>query len=445
MFVAFERRLDPGDLHVLWRNDAGLATALARLDFANAHDDVGFELVELFLADLAELEAHLRVEQPLAQHAVVVQLGLDRCRDLVEDEANTRDDQRIDDQHLVGAFELQPDVDEVVGRPRAGVLEGELLVLLPDLLDLRVERLLHFARDQEGSVHDHAVADRLVRPRRDRDIAQRAEDLRDIALGPRLQRRVDEAPVLHAREVGRTLLRRDLALEAADVFILVFDLADDLVAIPQHLQPELELVLHLVQHVAERVVGRAQQLHDVVVGLEHRAERHRDDRVLLHDGLVDALVREHVLASRILDDHRRVRDHRADVLVVDRVDLGRIGPESQRAEAERLLGADDAVDVLALAAVFALRRRDLDPFELAARGLLARRLFGGRLRLLWGRRGLRRRHRLPGRLEHHLLHRFLRCSLRHGRLGLRFASWKISARAPDPYYCRSPGDVRATA
>src|SRR3972149_4997284 len=61
---------------------------------------------------------------------------------------------------------------------------------------------------------------------------------------PGLQRGVDQAPVLHPREVGRTLLRRDLPLEAPDVLVVLLDLADDLVAIPEDLQPELELVLH---------------------------------------------------------------------------------------------------------------------------------------------------------------------------------------------------------
>ena len=40
------------------------------------------------------------------------------------------------------------------------------------------------------------------------DVAQPLEDLGDVALRPRLQRRVDQPAVLHAREVGRALLRR---------------------------------------------------------------------------------------------------------------------------------------------------------------------------------------------------------------------------------------------
>src|SRR3954468_2924743 len=100
MFVAFERRLDAGDLHLLRRDRRGLAAALPRLDLADADDDVGFQVVELLLADLADLEAQLRHEQALAQDAVIVQLGLDRRRDLVEHEADARDDQAVDDEHV---------------------------------------------------------------------------------------------------------------------------------------------------------------------------------------------------------------------------------------------------------------------------------------------------------------------------------------------------------
>src|SRR5439155_21396251 len=44
----------------------------------------------------------------------------------------------------------------------------------------------------------------------------------------------------------------------------IFGLFDRLVRVPQHLQSEFELVLHLVQHIAEGVERRPQQLDDVV-------------------------------------------------------------------------------------------------------------------------------------------------------------------------------------
>ena len=55
-------------------------------------------------------------------------------------------------------------------------------------LDLAVEGGLAITRDEERGVHDHLVADGLVRARGDGHIAQRLEDLADVALGARLQR-----------------------------------------------------------------------------------------------------------------------------------------------------------------------------------------------------------------------------------------------------------------
>src|SRR5262249_32164916 len=187
-------------------------------------------------------------------------------------------------------LQLEPDVDEVVGRPRSRVAEGQLVVGGPDLLHARVEHRLLVARDEEGGVHDHLVADGLVGPGGHAHVAQALEDLVDVVLGAGLQGAVHQPSVLHAREGGRALLGRDLALEPPHVLVLVLDLAQDDVAVPQDFQPELELVLHLVQHVVEGAVGPLEELDDVVARLEHRAEGHRDDRVLPHDGLVHALV-----------------------------------------------------------------------------------------------------------------------------------------------------------
>ncbi len=112
-------------------------------------------------------------------------------------------------------------------------------------------------------------------------------------------------------------------------------------------RPNSNLSCILFEDVGEGLVGRAQQLHDVVVGLEDGAERHRDDGVLLHHRLVDALVGEDVLAGRVLNDHRRVRDDRGDVAVVDGVDLGPIRPDAELPEAQRAIRFDHAVDILA--------------------------------------------------------------------------------------------------
>ncbi len=215
---------------------------------------------------------------------------------------------------------------------------------------------LGVARHEEGRVHDHAIADRLVRPRGNGHVAQRLEDLGDVALGACLQRRIDEPAVLHAREVGRTLLRRDLAFQAPDVFLVLFDLADDLVAIPEHLEAELYLAVHLAEDVGEGVVGRPQQFLDVVVGLEDRAERHRNHGVMLHHRLVHALVRQDVVARRVPNADWRVRDDRGDVLEVHGVHVRRFESPCRARQMDRLARLDDAVNVLALVAVDDHRR-----------------------------------------------------------------------------------------
>src|SRR5256885_7559738 len=56
------------------------------------------------------------------------------------------------------------------------VLERQLVVRRADALHDIVEVLLAIATHEERRVHDHAVADRLVRARRDRDRPERFED-----------------------------------------------------------------------------------------------------------------------------------------------------------------------------------------------------------------------------------------------------------------------------
>src|SRR5437868_1010222 len=82
------------------------------------------------------------------------------------------------------AFELEADVDEVVGRPGACVLEEELaFVLGGDLFDVGVELLFAVALDEEGGVHNHLVADGLIGARGDSRVAQVAVDLPDVCVG----------------------------------------------------------------------------------------------------------------------------------------------------------------------------------------------------------------------------------------------------------------------
>ena len=164
---------------------------------------------------------------------------------------------------------------------------------------------------------------------------RRSRISRPVALGARLQRGVDRAAVLHAGEIGRPLLQRDFVLQPMNALVFVLDVLDDRVAIPQHLEAELHLVAHLRQHVAEGIVRRAQQLDDVVLRLENRAERHRDDGVIAHDDLVHPLVRQHVLARRVEDAERDVGDDGGEIAVVNGVNLRAVVADAGRAELQR--------------------------------------------------------------------------------------------------------------
>src|SRR5687768_6045577 len=83
----------------------------------------------------------------------------------------------------VRSFQLELDVDEVVRRPRAGILEGEDILVFPaDVLHPLVERRFLLAIHEECGVEDHAVADRLVAPAGDGHGLQELVDVRDVPL-----------------------------------------------------------------------------------------------------------------------------------------------------------------------------------------------------------------------------------------------------------------------
>ena len=129
----------------------------------------------------------------------------------------------------------------------------------------------------------------------------------------------------------------------------LFDFADHGVAVPQHLEAELELGLHLVDARRRTRVRRLQKRRHVVAGLEHRAERHRQHGVFSHDRFVDPLMRQHVVARRIEHAQRRVRHDRGQIVAAHRIDRRRFLADADGAEGQRLVRADDAIDVAALA------------------------------------------------------------------------------------------------
>src|ERR1051325_10713791 len=73
----------------------------------------------------------------------------------------------------LAALELETNVNEIVRRPRTRVLERQLpFVLRSDLFHFLVKLRFTIAFDQKRRVHDHAVADRFIRTRRNRGVAQ---------------------------------------------------------------------------------------------------------------------------------------------------------------------------------------------------------------------------------------------------------------------------------
>ena len=57
------------------------------------------EQLELRLAHLTELDLHLGGQQLLAQRRVIIQLGLDRSRQLVENEPDAADQEGVENDH----------------------------------------------------------------------------------------------------------------------------------------------------------------------------------------------------------------------------------------------------------------------------------------------------------------------------------------------------------
>src|SRR5690554_1101876 len=315
----------------------------------------------LLVADIPKLQLELELEQLRLHGRIVGQLLAHHAFHLPERELRQEpwpcigpEQEMLEQTHRgrsgIRALEAQLDVHEVVGGPRPGVLEGELVVVLAaERLDRLVEFLLPGTLDQVGGVHDHAVADRLVGPARDRDGLQRLVDVDDVAVGAVLQRRLDEPAELHAGEVGGALrVARDLPLQPANLLVALLEPTDYLVTIPQHLEAELDLVVHLLEHVIEGAVGRLQQLDNVVPRAEDRAERHGNDRVLAHDRLIDELMREDILPGRVVDADGRVADDRGKVPVVYGVDAVAALTDSDRPEIALFRRLDDTIDVLAL-------------------------------------------------------------------------------------------------
>src|SRR5262249_44875886 len=95
-----ESRLDARDAHLTRRRRR---PELALADLAQACEQIGLDGGELLVRDLAELQAHLRGQQLLAQDAVVVELAVDGSGNLAQHELQAAHQERVDDDHDVDA------------------------------------------------------------------------------------------------------------------------------------------------------------------------------------------------------------------------------------------------------------------------------------------------------------------------------------------------------
>src|SRR4029450_4474826 len=71
----------------------------ARLDLADALEDVRLDDGELLFGDLSSLELQLRLEQALALPLRIVHLGIGNRRHFVEHEGDAVDEERVEQKH----------------------------------------------------------------------------------------------------------------------------------------------------------------------------------------------------------------------------------------------------------------------------------------------------------------------------------------------------------
>src|SRR6185436_950673 len=108
----------------------------------------------------------------------------------------------FDRRALFTTLKLQANVHEIIRRPWSSVLERELaFVLRSNLFHFLIKLSFTITLDQKRRVHDHAIADRLVRARSDCRVAQLRIDLANVSVGLISQCGFDKTSELHAREV----------------------------------------------------------------------------------------------------------------------------------------------------------------------------------------------------------------------------------------------------
>src|SRR5580692_6004306 len=106
--VAVTRELDVRTGHARVRGRRRVAALPPAARRAEALQDVPFQIRVGVFRKVAGLETRLAVEQRLTQMGLIVPLGVSRHTDLVEDEAESVDQQRVENEHVPGPSNRAP-------------------------------------------------------------------------------------------------------------------------------------------------------------------------------------------------------------------------------------------------------------------------------------------------------------------------------------------------
>src|SRR6185312_767675 len=151
----------------------------------------------------------------------------------------------------VATLQLKTDVDKVVGRPGARVLEIQTIAkLLGNAVHGGIKLGFALFLDKERGVHNHLIADWLVITGSHADRAQPVIDIPHVVSGQLSQRLVNHAAKLHPGEVGGLqMLAREFLMEAVNFIVLALEFFNDAVAVPGNFEPKLKLARHLAENV----------------------------------------------------------------------------------------------------------------------------------------------------------------------------------------------------
>src|SRR6185312_90675 len=219
----------------------------------------------------------------------------------------------------VAPLQLKTDVDKIVWRPGARVLEIQTIAkLLGNAVHGSIKLGFALFLDKEGSVHNHLIADWLVVTGSYADRAQPVIDIPHVVGGQLSQRLVNHAAKLHPGEVGGLqMLAREFLMEAVNFIVLALEFFNDAVAVPGNFEPKLKLARHLAENVFKRRIDAFEDLFDVFAGAEDGAEGHGHDGVILHYRFDHVLVGQCVVTRWIENKNRSAAHHSGYITIMN--------------------------------------------------------------------------------------------------------------------------------